>query len=195
MKKFLCVVCIILIGIITGFNTSVSKKVEIGVKLKMLLVNIPHSTRFSLSVAINPKGIENKYGKPDLTKIYGKKTYEIRNISDDSKLIVVYTDNRVIDMWQLKKLFSKVDFKNIIPKKSTLEDVMKIDPYSTIVGTNKMSITEHKLKNNGVVLITYSKEVSSSKETNGWTVKNLEFLKNDPSNFVKDGRLDTLLIK
>lgn len=150
-----------------------------------LYVNIPNSVRKTMSLSINKKGIENTYGKADSEKIFDKKTYELRNIADGSKLIITYLNNRVIDMWQFKKIFDRSDFEKLEINKSSLDDVLKIDLYSTIIGSDEHSITEHKLKNNEVVLITY-KNIDDL-----WIITEIEFLENDSSELFKgEDKLD-----
>lgn len=193
MKKILCCFLIIfLVGITVGCNKNANINNMKEGKTKMLCVNIPYSVRISLSVAIGSEGIENTYGKPDIVKTIDRETYEVRNISDGSKLIVDYYDGRVVNMWQLKNLFKKQDFKNIILNESTFEDILKIDPYSTIIG-DKEGITEHKLIDNGTVIITYTSRHSSSKENKDWVVNNIEFLDNDPSNLFKNDEVKNLI--
>ncbi|MFA6942119.1 MAG: hypothetical protein WCQ54_14270 [Clostridiaceae bacterium] len=151
------------------------------IKTEMIKSNTPYSMRVNLSAAIRRSAIEEKYGKAQIIRNLKLINYEIRNMDDGSKLFVIYDNdtNRVVDIWQLKKLFSKGNFTNIIPQKSTLNDVIKIDPYANVVEKSKeIAITEHKLDNNKVCIITYFMK-------NGiWTVKDLDFI-DDPSEFTK----------
>ena len=146
----------------------------------MLKVNIPYAIRQSLSARVCPSGVENKYGKADITRILENRMYEIRNMDDDSKLFVIYNreTNTVIDMWQLKKLLSRDDFQNIVAGESTSNDILKLDPYSTILEKSETgAMSEHRLKDNQSVLIEYSKE------NDEWIVEELKFSDSDPSVF------------
>jgi len=177
MKRFLlltlmvCFIALNLLGCSKGDNN-----------VNMNKNNIPYSMRVNTSIAIRSSEIENKYGKANVTRNLKSKSYEVRNMDDGSKLFVIYDNatNRVIDIWQLKKLFDHESFKNIIEGKSTLKDIIAIDPYTTIMEKSKDSaISEHKLINNEVYTIDYIKK-------NGeWTVDKMNLIANDPSEFTK----------
>lgn len=149
-------------------------------KILSLKIDLPYSIRKYMSLVIRNKDIEKQYGKPDLIHKMETKTYEIRNISDGSKLFTIYDNisGALIDMWQLKKLFSYENFKNIYEKESSSEDILKIDQYTTIIEcTNDTAISEHRLVNNEVINIDYVKK-------NGlWIVDKIKHVKSDPSNF------------
>jgi len=149
-------------------------------KIDMLKVNLPYFIRQNFSVGLWPIGVENKYGKADITRILENRMYEIRNMDDDSKLFVIYNreTNTVIDMWQLKKLLSRDDFQNIVAGESTSNDILKLDPYSTILEKSETgAMSEHRLKDNQSVLIEYSKE------NDEWIVEELKFSDSDSTVF------------
>lgn len=144
--------------------------------------NLPYRIRMLTSYVMKENEIQSLYGKPNLTRKVGKYIYEIRNINDGSKLYVIY-DLRtgiVLDIWRLKKLFKRVDFSNIKVNSSTFEEVNNIDEYSMYFGDSVgEGISEHRLINNEVLIIHYIKK------NNIATVKELEFITPDPSNFMK----------
>ena len=149
-------------------------------KIDILKVNLPYFIRQNLSVGLSPIGVENKYGKADITRTLENRMYEIRNMDDNSKLFVIYNreTNAVIDMWQLKKLLSRDDFQSIVVGKSTFNDILKLDPYSTILEKSETgAMSEHRLKDNQSVLIEYSKE------NDEWIVEEFNFSDSDPSVF------------
>lgn len=141
--------------------------------------------RLQLSTVIRSTGIQNRYGKADRIRNLKTKSYEIRDRKDGSKLFVIYDNatNSVIDMWQLAKLFNREDFKTIIEGKSTIKDIVEIDPYTINIEKSKENgatgVSEHKLKNNEILLINYIKK------NDVWTVDKTNFLNNDPSDFTK----------
>ena len=138
--------------------------------------------RLQLSTAIRSSSIENKYSKADIIRNLKTKSYEIRERKDGSKVFVIYDNatNRVIDLWQLAKLFNREDFKTIIEGTSTLKDILQIDPYTTIIEKSTSSgVSEHRLKNNEVLVINYIKK------NEAWTVDKTNFVNNDPSEFTK----------
>lgn len=103
-------------------------------------------------------------------------------MDDGSKLFVIYNKetNRVVDIWRLKKLLSRESFKEITDGKSNSSDIISIDPYTTIVENSKNTgISEHKLKNNGVLIINYIKI------NDVWIIDKTDYLNNDPSGFTK----------
>jgi outer membrane lipoprotein-sorting protein len=183
MKKLILIVaktvCLLLILIgcaeLNGENMNEDKKID------MLKVNIPYDVRRNMSIAIKSEYIERQYGKPELKRKIETKTYEIRNISDGSKLVVIYDNitDSVIDMWQLKKFLPPKSFKNIYKGESSYADILKIDSYTTILETTKnTAISEHRLNNNEVINIDY-------RNKNGvWIVENIRYVTPNPSNFV-----------
>jgi hypothetical protein len=152
-----------------------------GDEIDMLKTNIPYSIRQNMSVGLRPKSIEKKYGKADITRKLEKILYEIRNMDDESKLFVIYNidTNAVIDIWQLKKLLEYEEFQSIIAEKSDLNDIIKIDPYTTIIEKSENdAISEHRLKDGRSLLIDYSME-------NGeWMVDKVNMIDPDPSGFI-----------
>lgn len=176
MKKLILVVSVIfcLSTMLTGCSKMKNKNLSKDEKTDMLDVNVPYYITNYMSMVTRRDDIEKKYGKADIIRKSETKTYEIKNISDGSKLVVIYEDGegRVIDMWQLKKLMSSESFKNINEGKSSSQDIIKIDPYTTIVETTEdTAISEHKLINNEIIDIDYVKENGS------WIVKNLKYVK------------------
>lgn len=159
---------------------------------KMLFVNMPYTARMSMSVVLNPKGIANQYGEPTEVIKVDNRTYEARNISDGSKLIVVYKDNRMIDMWQLKSLLNRSQFDVIKMHESTLEDVLSIDPYTTLIENDKQGTSSHRL-DDGIAVISYSKKDSSDTNSADWIVQKIEFDDNDYSGFSEDDTVKKLL--
>lgn len=172
--------CIVLT--VLGCNKDVPRETENGVeKTNMIKSNIPYSLRQNISLAIKKNLIEKNYGKADLTGASDIKTYEVRNLSDGSKLIVIYDNitNAVTDIWQLKKLFTHNDFKSIEEGKSTSKEILKIDPYTNIISKDdNTAISEHRLANNEVVIIDYIKK------DNSLIVKKINYVNPDPSNFI-----------
>ena len=183
MKKLISIVVmsICLLSILTGCvgnkiqkeNSSESKKIE------SLEINMPYSLRMHMSMVIRSQDIEEQYGKAELTRQLESKSYEIRNINDGSKLIIIYdkTSGAVTDMWQLKKLLSSENFKDIYEGKSSSEDILNIDPYTSISETSEnTAISEHRLIYNEAINIEYTKKDGL------WIVENIKKLTPDPSN-------------
>ncbi len=151
-------------------------------KSNMIKVNLPYSVRVGTSIAIRSAAVEKEYGKADILRDLNTTKYEIRNMDDESKLFVIYDKetNRVIDIWRLKELLSRDKFNKITDGKSSLNDIINIDPYTTIVEKSEDNgISEHKLKNNEVLVIEYIKKKDV------WIVDKTNFLNNDPSGFAK----------
>lgn len=92
-------------------------------------------------------------------------------------------------MWQLKKLLNRENFNNINEGKSTFRDIEEINSYTTIIEKSKESgVSEHKLKNNEVVIIDYIKK------NKVWTVEKINFISIDPSKFTSTLIPEDLLI-
>lgn len=182
MKKRMIIFVIVIVSFVIIYTFGYKNRIINGdeVKIDMLTTNIPYSIRQTMSIGIRPKGIEKKYDKADVTRKLENQIYEIRSMDDGSKLFVIYNKdtNAVIDIWQLKKLLDQDDFQIIIAGKSNFNDILILDPYSTIIEKSKNeAISEHRLKNNKSVVIDYSKQ-------NGkWIVKNLNIVDPDPSGF------------
>lgn len=159
---------------------------------KRLLVNLPYSLRTSISLAINPQWIATEYGEPTEKLKFGNRLYESRNISDGSKLIVVYEDRRMIDMWQLKKLFDRSEFNTLKVGESTLEDVLSIDSYTTLLDNDSQGTSAHRLED-GTCSIRYSKSDNDDAASNDWIVQTIEFDENDDSGFTTNVTVKKLL--
>ena len=184
MKRNISLILLLsfLLIIFSGCGNDKNKNVYKGDKLNMIKVNIPYSMRVNTSIAIRSATIDKEYGKADILRDLDTKKYEIRNMDDGSKLFVIYDKetNRVIDIWRLKKLLSRESFKEITDGKSNLNDIINIDPYTTIIEKSKDNgISEHKLKNNEILIINYIKKKDV------WIVDKTNFLNNDPSEFTK----------
>lgn len=184
MRKNVSIIFILscLLIIFSGCGNDKNKNIYEGDKSSMIKVNIPHSVRVDTSIAIRSAAIEKEYGKADILRDLDTRKYEIRNMDDGSRLFVIYNKetNRVVDIWRLKKLLSRESFKEITDGKSNSSDIISIDPYTTIVENSKNTgISEHKLKNNGVLIINYIKI------NNVWIVDKTDYLNNDPSGFTK----------
>ena len=182
MKKRLIIIILLIVSFVIiyafGYMESINNTGKGSVN--NLKVNIPYAIRNGMSASMSPYGIEKKYGKADILRRSSKRFYEIRNMNDGSKLIVIYSSEsgHVIDLWQLKKLVAQDEFHTITIDKSDLNDILKIDPYATLFEkSDKEATSEHRLKDNKSVLIDYSKK-------NGkWIIENLNFLDPDPSGF------------
>lgn len=156
----------------------------------MLKTNIPYSIRETMSLAIKKNIIEKQYGKADLTGTSETKNYEIRTKHDKSKIIVIYDNvtRNVTDIWQLKKLLTREDFKVIEEGKSLVKDILDIDPYTNIFEKNmNNALSEHKLVNNETLVIDYAKKKDS------WVVARLTYITPDPSDLINTINKEDLL--
>ena len=140
--------------------------------------NIPFSVRQSISVAIKKDTINAKYGKPKkIQDLKDGNSYEIRNMEDGSSLYVIYSSDRVYDIWRLKKFFSKEDFTKIKIGESSCDDIKEIDPYYSLwIESEEKAISEHRMRNNEIAIIQYVKKDSK------WIVNDINY-GTDPSNF------------
>lgn len=193
MKKNFLLICVLFCMILTTLSCSENsnKKNENGVeKINMLKTNIPYSIRETMSLAIKKNIIEKQYGKADLTGTSETKNYEIRTKHDKSKIIVIYDNvtRNVTDIWQLKKLLTREDFKVIEEGKSLVKDILDIDPYTNIFEKNmNNALSEHKLVNNETLVIDYAKKKDS------WVVARLTYINPDPSDLINTINKEDLL--
>lgn len=193
MKKNFLLICVLFCMILTTLSCSENsnKKNENGVeKINMLKTNIPYSIRETMSLAIKKNIIEKQYGKADLTGTSETKNYEIRTKHDKSKIIVIYDNvtRNVTDIWQLKKLLTREDFKVIEEGKSLVKDILDIDPYTNIFEKNtNNALSEHKLVNNETLVIDYAKKKDS------WVVARLTYITPDPSDLINTINKEDLL--
>ncbi len=142
-------------------------------------INLPYEIRRSLSFVNKKDSIQHLYGNPDIVRSADDYSYEIRNMDDESKLFVFYDKDGIVrNIWRLKKLFNREEFNKINIGKSTGDDVKNIDPYCVIAnGSKKDVISEHKLQNNQIVKIKYTKD------NDKWIVNGIEYIEKDPSEF------------
>lgn len=184
-KRILCGILLIFVVIIIICCLTFSRNNSIN-EVKVLnsniinATNMPFKVRRLFSYVIKGDEINSLYGNPKLTRKVSDYFYEIRYIDDESKLYVIYYSDTgaVYDIWRVKKLFNRDDFKSIKLNNSTFDDVNKIDPYSLYFGDAEgEGISEHRLINDEVLIIHYTKY------NNIATVKDLEFITPDPSNF------------
>ncbi|WP_024832127.1 hypothetical protein [Ruminiclostridium josui] len=142
-------------------------------------INLPYEIRRSLSFVNKKDSIQHLYGNPDIVRSADDYSYEIRNMDDESKLFVFYDKDGIVrNIWRLKKLFNREEFNKINIGKSTGDDVKNIDPYCVIAnGSKKDAISEHKLQNNQIVKIKYTKD------NDKWIVNGIEYIEKDPSEF------------
>lgn len=69
-----------------------------------------------MSVAYTKDHSYDRFGSPDVVREGEDGMYEIRYISDGSRLITLYdTTGRIVDEWRLKRLLERRDFCAIIP--------------------------------------------------------------------------------
>ncbi len=181
MKKGLLVflISILIINVVACKETTQNTN-QIGEEVIMNIENIPSSVRAAMSNRINSSAIVRKYGKADIKRKLENKSYEIRYLDDESKLIVVYDNdtNRVIDLWKLNKLLKREDFQILVGKESLFNDVINIDPYAFKLETSAITaISEHKLVNNEVAIISY---INRDKQ---WLVDKIDYVSPDPSEF------------
>lgn len=136
--------------------------------------NLPYVIRGNMSISIKKDYVAEKLGKADFTRKLETKTYEIRKKDDGSLIIVTYDNGRLIDVWRLKELYERADFDGILVGESNLEDVLKIDPYTSFFEkSNEEGISEHRLINDEAVFISYIRENES------WLVDDIIY-KKDP---------------
>lgn len=177
------IVSVIGILLILLLNNNINQKDKnqmINVKTVENVVNIPFIVEEQRNYVEHKEQVEAEFGKPYLSRKVGKYTYEIRRISDGSKLYVIYYsgDGQVRDTWRIKKLFKREDFQSLKPTVSTYEEVISIDEYCAYWGAEEgEGITEHRLVDNECLIIHYTKK------NNVAVVKKLEFLSPDPSDF------------
>lgn len=179
MKK-IAAIAIALLFILSGCSTS-----NAAVKVKDIdpaseVKNIPYSIRQQTSFVISKDYIQSHYGNPKVVRDAGEYSYEIRDMIDGSKLFVIYNKKTgtIHDIWRLKTLLTRSDFEDIQPGKSTFEDVQKIDPYSQDFGASTgEAISEHRLINNEVAIIHYTKKNNKS------VVNSIKYVSPDPSGF------------
>ncbi len=157
MKKGILMVLVLMVLVVNIGCTSGSELKE-KQDVDILKANVPYSIRANMSIVLKKQYVEDILGKADITKKIETKTYEIRK-KDDSSLIIVTYDNesgRLIDVWRLEKLYEIKDFEEIVVGKSTLDDVEKIDPFTSFFEKSKENgISEHRLINDEVVVISY----------------------------------------
>lgn len=140
----------------------------------LLKSNIPYSIRENMSLVLKDKYVEDVLGKAKITRRVENKTYEIRTRDDGSLIIVTYDNGRLIDVWRLKELYEREDFEGILVGDSSLEDVLKIDPYTSFFKkSNEDGFSEHRLINDEAVDISYIRKNES------WIVDDIIY-KNDP---------------
>lgn len=147
-------------------------------------LNYPYTKQY-LNYAEYKQEVEERLGKPYLSRKVGKYVYEIRRIDDGSNLYVIYHSNegqpydgQARDIWRIRRLFKKEDFQNLKPGLCTYDDVIVIDEYCYYWGDEKgEGITEHRLVDNESLIIHYVEK------NNVRIIKELEFLSPDPSNF------------
>lgn len=184
MKNKILLICLIFCIILITLSCSKDSNIksENGVKqINMLKTNIPYSIKENISLAIKKNTLEKQYGKAHLVGRSETKNYEVRTMSDESKLIVMYDNvtNAVLDIWQIKKLFTHNDFKTIEEGKSLSTEILKIDPYTNLIEKDlNTAISEHKLVNKEALVIAYVKKNDS------WVVKQLTYVNPDPSDFI-----------
>lgn len=172
-------IAIALLFILGGCSTNTAEKVK-AIDAASEVKNIPYSIRQQTSFVIGKDYIQSHYGDPKVVRDAGDYTYEIRDMSDGSKLFVIYNKKTgsIHDIWRLKTLLTRKDFEGIQVGKSTFEDVLKIDPYSQDFGASTgEAISEHRLVNNEVAIIYYNKKNNKS------IVSSIKYVSPDPSGF------------
>lgn len=178
MKKIVSI-AIALLFILSGCSSDSAGKVK-DIDPASEVKNIPYSIRLQTSFVINKDYIQSHYGEPKVVRDAGEYSYEIRDMADGSKLFVIYNKKTGIihDIWRLKTLLTRRDFENLVVKKSTFEDVLKIDPYAQDFGASTgEAISEHRLINNEVAIIRYNKKNNKS------IISSIKFVSPDPSGF------------
>lgn len=179
MKK-IAAIAIALLFILCGCSpTETVTKVK-NIDATSEVKNIPYSIRQQTSFVISKEYIQSHYGAPKITRDAGDYSYEIRDMDDGSKLFVIYNKKTgtIHDIWRLKTLLTRSDFDSIKVGESTFEDVQKIDPYSQDFGESTgEAISEHRLINNEVAIIHYTKKNNKS------VVSSIKYVSPDPSGF------------
>lgn len=171
-RKILMLLLLLSLMIIMGCSGA-----EKGIRKEesdLLKSNIPYSIRENMSIVLKNKYVEDVLGKANITRRVEDKTYEIRIRDDGSLIIVTYDNGRLIDFWRLKELYERADFDGILVGESNLEDVLRIDPYTSFFEkSNEDGFSEHRLINDEAVVISYIRENES------WLVDDITY-KEDP---------------
>ena len=177
MKYVLMIIGLFLL--VGSFGCADGGKIKVSENTSNLKPNIPYSIRSNMSIAIKKSYIAEKLGKADITRKLETKTYEIRKKNDGSMVIFIYDNENknLIDVWRLKELFERNDFKNIVAGESTYDDVVQVDPYTIVFeNSNKEGISEHRMMDDEVAVISYKREQGT------WRVYDISFEK-DPLGF------------
>lgn len=139
--------------------------------------NFPYELRSQMSTLIDRTSVIALYGKPDIAR----NSFDRWHFSDGSYLFATYSDDRLTDLWRIKKLLKTSAFSHIIVGKSLESDVRKVDPYCLIYeDTPGFAFSEHRLSDGGFCTIRY---IRTDME---WQVDSIIFKSIDPSGFLKN---------
>lgn len=84
--------------------------------------NHPFSMTSQLSFRLSKEQIQSTLGIPDIVRNQKDNSYEIREVSDGSKIITFYNGNIVSDSWRLTRLLKRNEFENITIGKDTSDE-------------------------------------------------------------------------
>ncbi|MFA9399444.1 MAG: hypothetical protein ACERKV_14415 [Clostridiaceae bacterium] len=190
-SKLKILLTIIIVFILVGCSNEGNKVINQGEILntnedgigKIYEMNMLTQYQKAVSLSFNLEDIKQHISSSDeIISDKSNENYLLIKLSDGSYIYLLYDKKTkvIIYHWHFLSLYSTEEFEKLIPGKSTLSDVQKLDPYASFADSQ----TEHKLKNGKIIFITYI----FNSDTGTWLISDMNIV-NDDSGFHLDEKI------